>query len=330
LIYLNYQEVENLLNEISKVLELKEKTDEINRINELGIVKKFEPTENLLIVNLKDTSGNLFDVKLNFRKTVAENAEKAYDDNKKLRSKLHGAERSIKKTREQIESAEKDHKVEKEQEKKVVKKEQLFWFERYRWFISSSGNIVIGGKDVKTNEIVVKKYLKEGDRYAHADIHGAPSIIIKGKGIADEAVDISVDTLEEACIFAASFSKAWKQFAEAQAYWVLPEQVSKSAQSGEFVPKGAFIIRGKRNYYRCKLEVAVGLIQLGDNVKVMCGPVSAVQKNTSKYVVIVPGDTKKNDMAHKLAKAFDVGVDSVDRVIPPGGMSVVKTEGVEL
>ena len=331
LIYLNYREVENLLNEISKVLELKEKTDEISRINELGIVKKFDPTDNLLIVDLKDTSGNLFDVRLNFRKTVAENAEKAYADNKKLRSKLHGAERSIKKTREQIESAEKDHKVEKEQEKKVVKKEQLFWFERYRWFISSTGNIVVGGKDAKTNEIVVKKYLKEGDRYAHADIQGAPSIIIKGKGVvADENLDISMDTLEEACIFAASFSKAWKQFAEAQAYWVLPEQVSKTAQSGEFVPKGAFVIRGKRNYYRCKLEVAVGLIHLGDNVKVMCGPVSAVQKSTNKYVVIVPGDTKKNDMAHKLAKAFDVGVDSVDRVLPPGGITVVKAEGVEL
>ena len=330
LIYLNYQDVENLLNEITKALELKEKTDEIDRINELSIVKKFDPTDNHLVVNLKDTSGKLFDVKLNFRKTVAENAEKAYADNKKLRSKLRGAERSITKTKEQIASAQKDHEVEKEKEKKVVEKEQLFWFERYRWFISSNGNIVIGGKDAKTNELIVKKYLKEGDRYAHADIQGAPSIIVKSKNITDEAIDITPEVLEEACIFAASFSKAWKQFAEAQAYWVLPEQVSKTAQSGEFVPKGAFIIRGKRNYHRCKLEVAVGLIQIDENTKVMCGPVSSLQKHTDKYVVIVPGDTKKNDMAHILAKAFDVGVDKVDRVLPPGGITVIKTEGVSL
>ena len=206
----------------------------------------------------------------------------------------------------------------------------MFWFERYRWFISSDGNIVIGGKDVKTNEMVVKKYLKEGDRYAHADIQGAASIIIKSKGVDGKLLDVSDATLEEACIFAASFSKAWKQFAEAQAYWVLPEQVSKAAQSGEFVPKGAFIIRGKRNYHRCKLEVAVGIISIDEENKVMCGPVNSVKKRTDKYAIVVPGDTKKNDMAHKIAKAFDVGVDSVDRVLPPGGMTIIGSVGVKL
>ena len=330
LIYLNYQEIEKLLNDIKTVLDLKEKDDEIDRINEIEIVKKFRPTENLLEVNLKDTTGNHYDVKLNFRKTVAENAEKAYADNKKLRSKLRGAEISIKKTKEKIESAKKENKIIKEKQKKETKKEQMFWFEHFRWFISSDGNIVIGGKDAKTNEIVVKKYLKEGDRYAHADIQGAPSIIIKSKGIDDESIDISKETLEEACIFAASFSKAWKQFAEAQAYWVNPEQVSKTAQSGEFVPKGAFIIRGKRNYNSCKLEVAVGLIKIKETKKVMCGPVNAVEKRSDKYVVINPGDVKKNDIAHKLAKTFDINIDSFDRVLPPGGISIKKAKGVEL
>ena len=331
IIYLNYQEIEGLLNRIKSVLDLKEKKEEINSINELDVVEKFNPTDNLLILNLKDTSGKIYDVKLNFRKSVAENAEKAYADNKKLRSKLNGAEKSISKTLEKIKSAEKELQVENKEEKvKKTKTEKSFWFERFRWFISSDGNIVVGGKDAKTNEIVVKKYLKQGDRYAHADIQGAPSIIIKSKDYKNDGLDISDETLKEACIFAASFSKAWKQFAEAQAYWVLPEQVSKTAQSGEFVPKGAFIIRGKRNYYNCKLELAIGLIKIDETEKVMCGPVNSIKKRTKRYIVFTPGGNKKSDIANLISKSFEVSVDSVNKVLPPGGITITEKIGVNL
>lgn len=332
LIYLSYQEIENLLSEIKTVLELKEKDEEILEINDKEFVKKFNPTENLLVVNLKDTSGKTFEVKLNFRKTVAENAEKAYDDNKKFKRKLNGAEKSIKKTNEQLEIAKKKDSEDrlKEEREQMVQTKKIHWFERYRWFISSQGNLVIGGRDAKTNELLVKKYLKEGDRYAHAEIQGAPSIIIKSKGIGDEKLPISEKTLEEACIFAASYSKAWKQFAEAQAYWVLPEQVSKTARSGEFVPHGAFIIRGKRNYHRCTLELAAGMAEINGENKIMIGPIDAIKTKSKKYVIFRPGDIKKNDFAHRLAKAFDVPVDTADRLLPSGGASVVESMGVDL
>jgi predicted ribosome quality control (RQC) complex YloA/Tae2 family protein len=330
LIYLHYQEIEQLLNQVKKTLELKDKENEILKINKISIVKRFDPVENILITNLADTTGKVFDVKLNFRKSVSENAEKAYADNKKLRNKLKGAEEAIIKTNKQIELVKKKIQDEKKEDIKVSKKEKLHWFEKFRWFISSNDNIIIGGKDEKTNEIIVKKYLKEGDRYAHADIQGAPSIIIKRKGLKDEAIDVLDETLEEACIFAASYSKAWKQFAEAQAYWVLPEQVSKTAQSGEFIPRGAFVIRGKRNYHRCKLEIAVGEVEIEGEKKIMGGPVSAVKKRSNKYIVLVPGAVKKVDIARKLSKIFNVNVETVDRVLPPGGVTVLEKVGVEL
>jgi len=330
LIYLNYQPLENLLNEIKEILELKDKEIKISEINKKEIVKEFDPTSNLLVVNLKDTSGKSFEIKISFRKTVSENAEKAYDDNKKLRRKLDGARKSIGKTKQLIESVKEKEEQVKQVEKKPEKKAKILWFEKYRWFISSDGNIVIGGKDAKSNEVIVKKYLKDEDRYAHADIQGAPSIIIKSKGVDDEKIDISEKTLGEACIFAASYSKAWKQFAEAQAYWVLPEQVSKTAQSGEFVPKGAFIIRGKRNYHRCKLEIGVGKVDILGDEKIMAGPVESVSKMTKKYIILQPGPIKKVDISKKIAKAFDVGTDTIDRVLPAGGVTVVDTVGVDL
>jgi predicted ribosome quality control (RQC) complex YloA/Tae2 family protein len=331
LIYLNFQDIKGLLNEIKQALELKDKKKAIERINSKDIVKIFNPKENLLILNLKDIDDNNNEVKISFRMSVAENAEKAYNDLKKIKSKLKGAEKSIKKTKAEIQKVIQKKKAEEvKSENKVEKKEHTFWFERYRWFISSEGNIIVGGKDAKSNDLVVKKYLKQGDRYAHADIQGAPSIIIKSKNFKGESLEISEKTLEEACIFAASFSKAWKQFAEAQAYWVLPEQVSKTPQSGEFVPRGGFIIRGKRNYKQCKLELAIGLIELEGQTKVMCGPINSVKEHSSKYVIFVPGNIKKNDFAKKISNAFDFPINKIERILPPGGATIIKTVGVEL
>lgn len=330
LIYLNYQQLENLLNEISEVLGYKDKEEKIREINKKEIIKEFDPLSNLLVVFLKDSKDDIFEVEIDFRKTVAKNAEDAYNDNKKLRKKLDGAIKSINETKKSIEYVKKKGELEIVKEKKVVESGKILWFERFKWFISSNGNIVIGGKDAKSNEFVVKKYLCEGDRYAHADIQGATSVVIKSKDAKDINLKISEKTLEEACIFAASLSKAWKQFAEARAYWVLPEQVSKTPQSGEFVAKGAFIIRGKRNYFRCKLELAIGEIIIDNEKKIMCGPVDAVKKMAERYVVIQPGDIKKIDLAHKLAKVFDVSVDVVDKVLPPGDVTITGTVGLEL
>ena len=323
LIYLNYQILENLLKDINE--------NKILDFNKNEIVKKFDPTNNILIVNFKDVNGKNFETRIDYRKSVSENAEKSYNEVKKLKSKLNGAEKSIKKTLQQLEELNIRKKKEEIQEKIITKKkEKLFWFEKFRWFISSNENIVIGGKDAKSNEYLVKKYLKEGDRYAHADVQGAPSVIIKNKGIDDEPIDILDKTLEEACVFAASYSKAWKQFAEAQVYWVLPQQVSKTAESGEFIPKGAFIIRGKRNYYRCKLELAIGKIELQGNVKIMAGPINSVKRLSEKYAIIVPGQNEKIHIARVLSKAFEVSVDEIDKVLPSGGINIIKTVGFEL
>jgi hypothetical protein len=147
----------------------------------------------------------------------------------------------------------------------------------------------------------------------------------------DEKLPISEKTLEEACLFAASYSRAWNQFGEASAYWVLPEQVSKTPESGEYLPKGAFMIRGKRNYVRCKLEVAAGLIPVGNEEKLMGGPVSAVAARAVRgYVILAPGVTKKSAIAQKLAKTFNVSTDVVEKLLPPGDLTIMKTIGFEL
>jgi len=326
IIYLNYQLCGELLSEITLLLQQKEKMDGIKQINTKNIVKNFNPTSNELIVCLQNEHGETVELRLDFRKTVSENAENAYVSSKKFQEKLKGAEEALVNTKNQIKTLEKKDIVEKERKTETGKQ---FWFERFRWFISKEGNIVVAGKDAKSNEIVVKKYLKDGDRYAHADVHGAPSCIAKAIDIHDKNIPISEKTLEETCIFAASYSKAWNQFADAQAYWVLPEQVSKTPQSGEYLPKGAFIIRGKRNHYRCKLEIAVGEITIEDTKKIMAGPVESVKARAEKFVVLQFGVMKKSAIAKKLAKIFDVSVETIQRILPPGNVTIVDTFGFE-
>jgi predicted ribosome quality control (RQC) complex YloA/Tae2 family protein len=328
LIYFHFQAIEEILQEITVILRQKEKVDGISKICQNPLVKLFDPTANELIVFLSDGKGNSFEVALDFRKSVSENAAQIYEEGKKLQEKLKGAEEAVLLTKHKLETLKETDVVE---EKKEVKHGKQWWFERFRWFVSTEGNLVVAGRDASSNDLVVKKYLSDGDRYAHADIHGAPSCVIKSSGMNDEKLPISEKTLEEACLFAASYSRAWNQFGEASAYWVLPEQVSKTPESGEYLPKGAFMIRGKRNYVRCKLEVAAGLIPVGNEEKLMGGPVSAVAARAVRgYVILAPGVTKKSAIAQKLAKTFNVSTDVVEKLLPPGDLTIMKTIGFEL
>ncbi|ETS78465.1 hypothetical protein PFICI_10527 [Pestalotiopsis fici W106-1] len=121
------------------------------------------------------------------------------------------------------------------------------WFEKFIWFISSDGYLVLGGKDAAQNEIIYRRYLKKGDVYVHADLHGAPTVVIKNNPQTPDA-PIPPSTLSQAGHLSVCASSAWDSKAGMGAYWVNADQVSKSAPTGEFLPTGSFMIRGKKNF----------------------------------------------------------------------------------
>jgi predicted ribosome quality control (RQC) complex YloA/Tae2 family protein len=261
---------------------------------------------------------------LDVKGTVESNAQRYYEESKRARKKLEGVLKVLQDTRAEAEGiARKDAEM---REKKTVEPTKRFWFERYRWFISSDGAIVLGGKDAKSNDTLVKKHLEAGDRYAHADMHGAPSVVVK---MTDGVTDA---TLREACEFAVATSKAWNaRIGSASGYWVLPEQVSKTPQSGEYLAKGAFVIRGKRNYSdKLDIKLAVGEIEHEGKRKVMGGPESAVKARSEKFVVLRPGDTGKDLVAKTLAHELEVPIEEVQSVMPPGDVDVVEVVGLRL
>uniref|UniRef100_A0A3B4BJB3 NFACT RNA-binding domain-containing protein n=1 Tax=Periophthalmus magnuspinnatus TaxID=409849 RepID=A0A3B4BJB3_9GOBI len=61
----------------------------------------------------------------------------------------------------------------------IQKARKVYWFEKFLWFISAENYLVIAGRDQQQNEMIVKRYLRAGDVYVHADLHGATSCVIK-------------------------------------------------------------------------------------------------------------------------------------------------------
>ncbi|RYP37563.1 hypothetical protein DL767_002871 [Monosporascus sp. MG133] len=121
------------------------------------------------------------------------------------------------------------------------------WFEKFTWFISSDGYVVLGGKDASQNEMLYRRYLRKGDIYVHADLHGAASVIIKNNPKTPDA-PIPPSTLSQAGSLAVCSSSAWDSKAVMSAWWVNADQVSKSAPTGEYLPTGSFMVRGKKNF----------------------------------------------------------------------------------
>ncbi len=174
------------------------------------------------------------------------------------------------------------------------------WYEKFRWYTSSDGFLVVAGKDTVSNEVLVKKHTAQEDVVFHAEITGSPFVVIKAEGR-----EISEQALREAADFAASFSRAWREnLGTADVYWVKVDQLSKSGPSGESVPHGAFFVVGKRNWYRnTPLRVAIGII-VGEETSFVGGPVEAVKAKTKAYVVLVPGDTAGKELLKQILKSL--------------------------
>lgn len=243
---------------------------------------------------------------LNLRKTLFENAADYYERGKKAKQKSEGAKAALEESRRKLSEIERKiteaealklakpaEAVEKLAERKVKIKE---WFEKFHWFTSSDGFLVVAGKDTVSNEVLIKRYAAKDDVVFHAEITGAPFVLVKSEG-----KTVSEQTLRESAEFAAAYSRAWREnTGSADVYWVKPDQLSKSGPSGEYVPHGAFAVNGKRNWTRSvSLRLAIGVVTNGDVVFVG-GPVDAVKAKTNVYLTLAPGDLMGKELLKRV------------------------------
>ncbi len=267
---------------------------------------------------------------LSLRKTLYENAAEYYERGKKAKQKSSGATTALEESRQKLADMERKiaevealrlakpaEALEKLAERKVKSKE---WFEKFRWFTSSDGFLVVAGKDAVSNEVLVKKHADADDAVFHADVAGAPFVVVKAGGKVP-----SEQALQQAGEFAVAYSRAWREGAgAADVYWVKPAQLSKSGPSGEYVARGAFAVVGKRNWMRgVPLVLAIGVVP-DDEPRFVGGPVEAVKAKAKVYVTLVPGDLAGKEILKRILRALatklpkeqreKVGKASIERV----------------
>lgn len=333
LIYANFTLIENLLSEFRKAVE-KLGWEEFKRRIEEGkkagnkvalMVKSIDPKEKAVTIELDGKK-----IRLYLTKSIGENAELYYEKAKKAKHKLEGALKAYEDTKRKLKEVEKliEEEMKKELSVKKLERRKKKWFEKFRWFVSSEGFLVLAGKDASTNENLIKKHMNENDLYCHADVYGAPHVVIKDGQNAGEK------TLFEACQFAVSMSKAWSQgLYSADAYWAYPSQVTKQAPSGEYMGKGAFMVYGKRNWFHgLPLKLAVGVINYEGEDFVVCAPVDATRTYTDRYIVIRPGSLKKSELVKRIKRilgkwGYKVREEDIMAVLPPGNGDIVEVVG---
>jgi len=204
------------------------------------------------------------------------------------------------------------------------------WYERYRWFFTTDGILTIGGRDAASNSAVIRKHLEKNDKVFHGDIFGSPFFILKE---AENAPDTSMNEVAHATV---CFSRAWREgLYGVSAYWINPEQVKKSAPSGEFLPKGSFTIEGQRNFIKSEtLRLAVGIMPQDDDDYVLtCGPPEPIKKNSICYAIIEPHGLEMVEVAKKIRIEFlkiyediakKINIDNFVRALPAGKSQIIE------
>jgi predicted ribosome quality control (RQC) complex YloA/Tae2 family protein len=192
------------------------------------------------------------------------------------------------------------------------KLESKQWYERYRWFVTSDGYLVIGGRDASSNSAIIRKYMTENDIIFHAEIHGSPFFLVKNVNNQEKQDSSYVEETAQATI---SFSRAWKDgLSSGDAYWVFPNQVKKGAPTGQFLPKGSFVIEGKRNFCRgIELKLSIGLVQIEKKYSIVCGPLNAVRKRSLVFASLLPGGTDPMNLAKKVKSEFVRAISEFDQ-----------------
>jgi predicted ribosome quality control (RQC) complex YloA/Tae2 family protein len=341
------KQLETQISEQQKAIEtVKEKSKNITSVaNSLfemisnGIIsieedsaQKILAINNAKLVNEKGISLIIIQdekIKINTKSALQSIASVLFNEAKKQSGAISSIQAIKEKTEKKLEKF--LSKTESEKDLIVVSEiRKKSWYERYRWFFTSDGILAIGGRDAASNSAIVRKHLVKNDRIFHGDIFGSPFFILK------EGENAPISSMNEVAHATVCFSRAWREgLYGVSAFWVNPEQVKKSAPSGEFLPKGSFTIEGQRNFIKSEtLRLAVGIMpQEEEDYVLTCGPPEPIKKNSICYAIIEPHGLEMAEAAKKIRIEFlkmheniakKINIDDFVRALPAGKSQIIE------
>ncbi|ELY47265.1 ribosome rescue protein RqcH [Natronorubrum sulfidifaciens] len=363
LLYAEYGLVDDILSTIQDARAQDRPWDEIEARFEEGAERGIEAAEAVVGIDSSegivtvDIDGDRID--LVAHDGVEQNADRLYTEAKRVAEKKEGALAAIEDTREDLEDAKRrrdewdaddegDEQADDEDTEEtnwlempsIPIRENEPWFDRFRWFHTSDGYLVIGGRNADQNEELVKKYLEPGDKVLHTQAHGGPVTVLKATDPSEASssdIELPDSSIEEAAQFAVSYSSVWKDGRYAgDVYAVDSDQVTKTPESGEYLEKGGFAIRGERTYHRdTPVGVAVG-IQCEPYTRVIGGPPAAIEATAETTIELEPGRYAQADAAKRLYRRFReefedesfvrkiASPDRIQHFMPPGGSRIAE------
>ena len=354
LIQEHWTHVEGLLDQTKQAVERDGWSAVRKAIKAIPWIVSAAPADRTITVLLPDENSEAKgpQVMLELDATVHQNAQRYFESARKQKNKTSGAVEALAETERKLKRARKSEAKQKASGKlNRLKRSKRMWFEQHRWGMIEGGHLLVGGKDAKGNDSVVKKHLSTEDMYLHADLHGAPSCSLRSsQGFAleerrpahlppdipayrlvDKLEDTALtkDKLQQAAVLALSWSRAWNGGgAHGTVYSVKPAQVSKSAQTGEFVGKGAFVIRGQRTWYKdMDVRIGIGIIAVNGVPMVVSGTPAHILSVCQRYAILSPGLTKKDQLANKIYRTTGLSTDDLLSVLP-GACDVIDEHGM--
>ena len=354
LIQEHWTHVEGLLDQTKQAVERDGWSAVRKAIKAIPWIVSAAPADRTITVLLPDENSEAKgpQVMLELDATVHQNAQRYFESARKQKNKTSGAVEALAETERKLKRARKSEAKQKASGKlNRLKRSKRMWFEQHRWGMIEGGHLLVGGKDAKGNDSVVKKHLSNEDMYLHADLHGAPSCSLRSsQGFAleerrpahlppdipayrlvDKLEDTALtkDKLQQAAVLALSWSRAWNGGgAHGTVYSVKPAQVSKSAQTGEFVGKGAFVIRGQRTWYKdMDVRIGIGIIAVNGVPMVVSGTPAHILSVCQRYAILSPGLTKKDQLANKIYRNTGLSTDDLLSVLP-GACDVTDEHGM--
>ena len=349
----NWEHVDSLLVQFNEAVASDGWEGVMDRIHDVPWIDNADPARQTIVAYLPDEDGEPgASITLEVSKTVHQNAQRYFEEGRSQKSKAKGAQAALAGTEEAREKAEKRAAKDAAAGRlRARQRSKRFWFEKHRWAMLSDGHLLVGGRDAKGNDVVVRKHLSSHDLYFHADLHGAPSCSLKLKdglapnqnpsetipeGVAslqivqnladgtEDARELSESLHSEAAQVAVCWSRAWGSGgAAAVAFHVRPSQVSKTTESGESLGRGSFVVRGQRNWHRdLPLELAVGMAVVNGVPMPVSGTPSTISEHCQRWVKLTPGREKKEAVANRISKATGLVQDDLLSCLPPGNCSV--------
>jgi predicted ribosome quality control (RQC) complex YloA/Tae2 family protein len=257
---------------------------------------------------------HFIEVEIDLSLSAYANATKLYSNKKVAKVK---EEKTAQASEKAIEAVEKQTHQQLEAQRlkrnlQIIRK--IHWFEKFNWFITSEGYLILSGRDAQQNEQLVKKYLRSGDAYVHADMHGASSCIVRAKLDLEtnKPLPLSLFALQEAGTMTICRSGAWNVKVVMSAWWVHASQVSKTAPTGEYLTTGSFMIYGRKNFLPpTSLEMGFGIMFRLDDSSVS----RHLQDRKDKHVEFVDDDSTSTIIS-EMSERY-----SIDMLPPPSSAS---------